>query len=29
MTALEIETQENTAFLEWRRDIAGMEENNV
>lgn len=29
MTALEIETQENKAFLEWRRDIAGMEENNV
>jgi large subunit GTPase 1 len=28
-TALEIETQENSAFLEWRRDIAGMEENNV
>ncbi len=29
MTAHEIETQENLAFLEWRRDIAGMEENNV
>lgn len=29
MTALEIQTQENASFLEWRRDIAGMEENNV
>ena len=29
MTTLEIQTQENASFLEWRRDIAGMEENNV
>jgi large subunit GTPase 1 len=29
MSAQEIETQENHAFLEWRRDIASMEENNV
>lgn len=29
MTAQEIELQENHAFLEWRRDIASMEENNV
>ena len=29
MTAHEINTQENLAFLEWRRDIAGMEDNNV
>lgn len=29
MTAQEIELQESHAFLEWRRDIATMEENNV
>ena len=29
MTTLEINTQENLAFLEWRRDIATIEENNV
>ena len=29
MTALEIQTQENVAFLEWRRDLASIEENNV
>lgn len=29
MTAHEIETQENMAFLTWRRDIASIEQNNV
>mmetsp|Transcript_13352 Transcript_13352/g.22700 ORF Transcript_13352/g.22700 Transcript_13352/m.22700 type:complete len:345 (+) Transcript_13352:417-1451(+) len=29
MSAIEIQQQENTAFLEWRRDIANVEENNV
>ena len=29
MTAVEIQNQENMAFLEWRRDIATTEENNV
>ena len=29
MTAHEIQSQENLAFLEWRRDIATTEENNV
>jgi len=29
MSAQEINTQENLAFLEWRRDIATIEENNV
>ena len=29
MTTLEINTQENLAFLEWRRDIATIEENTV
>jgi len=29
MSAQEINTQENLAFLEWRRDIANIEENNV
>ena len=29
MTAHEIETNENTAFLEWRRDIASIEQNNI
>ena len=29
MTAHEIESQENVAFLEWRRDIASMEQDNV
>ena len=29
MTAHEIETQENMAFLEWRRDIASMEQDNI
>ena len=29
MTAQEINTQENLAFLQWRRDIASIEENNV
>lgn len=29
MTALEIQTQENVAFLEWRRELASIEENNV
>ena len=29
MTAHEIQTQENLAFLQWRKDIASMEENNV
>ena len=29
MTAHEIESQENMAFLEWRRDIATMEQDNI
>ena len=29
MTAHEIEQQENMAFLEWRRDIATMEQDNI
>lgn len=29
MSAQEINTQENIAFLQWRRDIAMIEENNV
>ena len=29
MTAEEIERQENLAFLEWRRDIASIEQDNV
>jgi len=29
MTAQEIQTNENIAFLHWRRDIATIEENNV
>jgi large subunit GTPase 1 len=29
MTAFEINQNEQTSFLEWRRDIAGIEENNV
>jgi len=29
MTGLEIENQENIAFLEWRRDIANIEQNNI
>jgi len=29
MTALEIHNQENLAFLEWRRDLAGVEEKNI
>ena len=29
MTAHEIQTQENVAFLEWRRELASIEENNV
>ena len=29
MTAHEIETQENMAFLEWRRDIASIEQGNM
>jgi len=29
MTGYEIEQQENMAFLEWRRDIASIEQNNV
>ena len=29
MTAHEIEVQENQSFLEWRRDIANIEQNNV
>lgn len=29
MSAHEIETQENMAFLEWRRDIANIEQNNI
>ena len=29
MTGTEINTQENIAFLQWRRDIAQIEENNV
>ena len=29
MTGHEIETQENQAFLQWRADIATMEQNNV
>ena len=28
-TAHEIEQQENVAFLEWRRDIATIEQDNV
>eukprot|EP00347_Sterkiella_histriomuscorum_P015203 403357921 len=29
MTAQEIQTRENFAFLQWRKDIASLEENNV
>ena len=29
MTKLEIEQQENLAFLEWRRDLAAIEEGNI
>ena len=29
MTSHEIESQENMSFLEWRRDIACMEQNNI
>ena len=29
MTAHEIEQQENMSFLEWRRDIASMEQDNI
>ena len=29
MSAQEINTQENLAFLQWRRDIANIEESNV
>jgi large subunit GTPase 1 len=29
MSAQEINTQENLAFLQWRRDIATIEESNV
>lgn len=29
MSAQEINTQENVAFLQWRRDIANIEENNM
>ena len=29
MTAHEIEQQENMSFLEWRRDIANIEQNNI
>ena len=29
MTKLEINQQENLAFLEWRRDIANIEQNNI
>lgn len=29
MTSYEIATQENVAFLQWRRDIAMLEENSV
>lgn len=29
MTREEIQTNENTAFLNWRRDLAQVEENNV
>jgi len=29
MSAFEIQSQENVAFLQWRRDIATIEENNM
>lgn len=29
MTRLEINQQENLAFLEWRRDLAAVEEGNI
>lgn len=29
MSVAEINKQENIAFLEWRRDIATLEENNI
>jgi len=29
MSSHEIETQENMSFLEWRRDIANIEQNNI
>ena len=29
MSGQEINTQENIAFLQWRRDIATIEENNM
>ena len=29
MTSEEIDRQENAAFLEWRRDIAGVEESTI
>lgn len=29
MSAEEIQGQENVAFLQWRRDIANIEENNM
>jgi len=29
MSAQEIQSRENISFLEWRRDIASIEENNV
>ena len=29
MSAIEINQNENMSFLEWRRDIASMEEHNV
>ena len=29
MSAIEINEQENMAFLQWRRDVAAIEENNI